>query len=261
MSVMDTRQDQMYPVLDAGQIETARRFASGPARTFAPGEQLYDVGQRDVPAWLLLEGSIAVTRHDGLGHEEPVTVERPGQFTGEVSQLAGRGTLAAAKAGPQGAVALPFDATHLRALLIGTAELGEMIMRALILRRMGLLEAGSAGSILVGAADNPDLVRLQGFLSRNAYPHTVLEALGDGEGHALVERMGVMPHELPLMVCPNGSVLRRPTDAQAAACLGLTIPLDPKKVWDVVVVGAGPAGLATAVYAASEGLSVLVLDQ
>src|SRR6185312_12100300 len=241
--------------------ETARRFASGPARTFAPGELVYDVGERDVPTWLLLDGAIELTRHDGLGHEEGIVVETAGQFTGEVNQLAGRGSLATATAGPEGATALPFDSAHLRALLIGTAELGEIVMRALILRRMGLLESSAVGSILIGPPEHPDLVRLQSFLSRNAYPHRVLEALGDGEGHALVERMGVLPSELPLMVCPNGTVLRRPSNAEAAACLGLTIALDAEKVYDVAVVGAGPAGLATAVYAASEGLSVLVLDQ
>ncbi len=261
MSLVETRHAQMFPVLDAAQIETARRFASGPAKSFAPGELIYDVGETDVPAWLLLEGAIALTRHDGLGRHEEIGVETAGQFTGEVNQLAGRGTLATARAGPLGATALPFDGAHLRALLIGTAELGEIVMRALILRRMGLLESSSVGSVLVGAPDHPDVIRLQTFLSRNAYPHTVLEALGDGEGHALVERMGVLPHELPLMVCPTGNVLRRPTNAEAAACLGLIIPLDPQKIYDVAVVGAGPAGLATAVYAASEGLSVLVLDQ
>lgn len=261
MSLIETRQLQMFPVLDAGQIETARRFASGRARVFAPGELVYDVGERDVPAWLLLEGAIALTLHDGLGHEEAIAVETAGQFTGEVNQLAGRGSLATARAGAQGAIALPFDAAHLRALLIGAAELGEIVMRALILRRMGLLESSAVGSIIVGAADHPDVVRLQGFLSRNAYPHTVLEALGDGEGHAVIERLGVHPDELPLMVCPSGNVLRRPSNAEAAACLGLLIQLDPEKLYDVAVVGAGPAGLATAVYAASEGLSVLVLDQ
>jgi thioredoxin reductase (NADPH) len=261
MSLIETRQAQMFPVLDAAQIETARRFSSGPARIFQPGEQLYDVGERNVPSWLLLEGTIELTRHDGLGRQEAILVERPGQFTGDVSQLAGRGTLAAARSGPDGATALPFDAVHLRALLIGTAELGELVMRALILRRMSLLEAGVTGSILVGPPDQPDLVRLQGFLSRNAYPHTVLDALGDGEGHALVERMGVAPDELPLMICPNGTILRRPSNAEAASCLGILIPLEPGKVYDVAVVGAGPAGLATAVYAASEGLSVLAMDQ
>jgi len=261
MSLFETRQAQMFPVLDAAQVETARRFASGPKRAFTAGEPIYDVGDRNVPAWLLLEGSIELSHHDGLGHRDQITVEHAGQFTGEVSQLAGRGAIAAGRAGPQGAAALPFDAAHLRALLIGTAELGETIMRALILRRMGLLEAGSAGSILVGPPDHPDLVRLQGFLARNAYPQTVLDVIGDGEGHALVERMGVAPDELPLMICPNGTVLRRPSNTEAAACLGLLVPPDPDKLYDVAVVGAGPAGLATAVYAASEGLSVLVLDQ
>jgi thioredoxin reductase (NADPH) len=104
-------------------------------------------------------------------------------------------------------------------------------------------------------------VRLQGFLARNGYPHTVLDASADGEARAVVERFGVQPEELPLMICPNGTVLKRPTDAEAAVCLGITPDLDPQSVYDVAVVGAGPAGLATAVYAASEGLSVLVLDQ
>ncbi|THD57586.1 FAD-dependent oxidoreductase [Phenylobacterium sp.] len=261
MSLLETRQAQMFPVLDPVQVETARRFASGPPRVFQPGELLYEVGERNVPSWLLLEGNIAITRHDGLGRTEAMVVERPGQFTGEVSQLAGRGTLAAARAGPDGATALPFDAAHLRALLIGTAELGETIMRALILRRMSLLEAGVTGAILVGPPDHPDVVRLEVFLSRNSYPHTLLDVLGDGEGHALVERMGVAPDELPLMICPNGTILRRPSNAEAASCLGILIPLVPGKVYDVAVVGAGPAGLATAVYAASEGLSVLALDQ
>ena len=158
-------------------------------------------------------------------------------------------------------MALPFDAAHLRALVIGSADLGETIMRALILRRMGLLEAGAAGSVLVGARQHPDLVRLQGFLSRNSYPYAVLDAESDEEGQALLHRLGVLPDELPLMVCPNGAVLKRPSDAEAALCLGITPQLDPGKVYDIAVVGAGPAGLATAVYAASEGLSVLVLDQ
>ena len=114
--------------------------------------------------------------------------------------------------------------------------------------------------MLIGRLDARDLVRLQGFLTRNSYPVTVLDAAAD-EGRELVERFGVRPDELPLMLCPNGTVLKRPSDAEAAACLGITPDLDPNEVYDVAVVGAGPAGLATAVYAASEGLSVLVLDQ
>jgi thioredoxin reductase (NADPH) len=261
MSLIDTRGHQMFPVLDAAQIETAKRFASGGAQDFAPGVAVYDVGERYAPAWLVIKGEIEVVRRDGLNHETAITTLRAGQFSGEVGQLAGRGTLAAGRAGPAGCTALPFDPAHVRALVVGTAELGEIVMRAFILRRVGLIQEGGAGSVLIGRPNAPDLVRLQGFLSRNGYPCTVLDAAADEEGRAVVERLGVQPQELPLMLCPNGTVLKRPTDAQAGVCLGITPELDPRTVYDVAVVGAGPAGLATAVYAASEGLSVLVLDQ
>ena len=205
----------MFPVLDAGQIDTAKRFASGPAREFAPGEIVYDVGERNVPAWLVLKGSIDVVRRDGLNHEAAITSLGPGQFSGEVSQLAGAATLASGRAGPEGCTALPFDAAHVRALMVGSAEVGEIMMRAFILRRVGLIEEGGVGSVLVGKPGTPELVRLEGFLGRNGYPYTVLDASDDAEGRAVVERSGVLPEELPLMVCPNGTVLKRPTDAEA----------------------------------------------
>jgi thioredoxin reductase (NADPH) len=261
MALIDTRRDQMFPVLDAAQIATARRFASSNARDFAPGEIVFDIGERQASSWLVLKGAIEVVRRDGLGHEAAITTETVGQFSGELNQLRGRGSLAAGRAGPEGCTALPFDGAHLRALMIGAAELGEIVMRAFILRRVGLLEAGGSGSVLVGRPGTAELVRLQGFLARNGYPHTVLDASGEAEGRAVVERFGVLPQELPLMICPNGSVLKRPTDAEAGLCLGITPELDPERLYDAAVIGAGPAGLATAVYAASEGLSVLVLDQ
>jgi thioredoxin reductase (NADPH) len=251
----------MFPVLDAGQVETAKRFASGPPRDFAPGESVFDAGVANAPAWLVLKGSIDVVRRDGLNRETAITTHYPGQFSGEVSQLAGRQSLAAGSAGAEGCTALPFDAAHVRALMIGSAEIGEILMRAFILRRVGLLEEGGVGSVLVGEPGTPDLTRLQGFLARNGYPCTVLDAANDADGRAVVERFGVLPGELPIMLCPNGVVLRRPTNAEAAGCLGITPELDPQKIYDVAVVGAGPAGLAAAVYAASEGLSVLVLDE
>jgi thioredoxin reductase (NADPH) len=260
MNVIDTRRHQMFPVLDAAQIETARRFASGEARTFAPGEVVHDAAGRQVPAWLVLGGGIEIVIRDGLNHGGVVATLGAGQFTGEVSQLAGRSALTAARAGPQGCTALPFDAPHLRALIVGSAELGEICMRAFILRRVALIQGGM-GSVLVGHQGTPGLLVLQNFLTRNGYPFTVLDASADEEGRAVVERFGVLTGDLPLMVCPDGSVLKRPTEAQAGACLGITPDLDLRTVHDVVVVGAGPAGLATAVYAASEGLSVLVLDQ
>ncbi|WP_377806916.1 FAD-dependent oxidoreductase [Azospirillum sp. A29] len=260
MTVIDARRRQMFPTLTAGQLETARRFAGSEVRRFTPGEPVYAVGDRHPPAWFVLDGTIETSRRNGLGHEAAIAAVGPGQFTGELSQLGDRPSLAAGTAGPDGCEAFPCDTAHLRALLIGSAEIGETVMRALILRRVGLLEAGDAGSVLVGRADAPDVIRLQGFLLRNGHPCSVLDPDQDAEARALVERSAVREEDLPLMICPDGTTLRRPTNAQAGFALGMTAELESGKLYDVAVVGAGPAGLATAVYAASEGLSVLVLD-
>lgn len=260
MSTTDPREHQRYPVLDAAQIATARRFASGPEVHFAPGQPLYAIGDKHAPAWLVLDGTIEVLRRDGLSHEALITVHRAGQFSGEVNQLAGRASIAAGRAGPEGCTALPFDAAHLRALMVGSADLGEVVMRALILRRVSLIEEGGAGTILIGVPGSPDVVRLQGFLSRGGLPNLVLDVRSDEEGKALVERTGVLAEDLPLVVCPSGPVLKRPSNEELAACLGILPNIQPDRLYDVAVVGAGPAGLATAVYAASEGLSVIVLD-
>ena len=158
----------------------------------------------------MLKGSIDVVRRDGLDRKSPITSHGPGQFSGEVSQLAGAGILASGRAGPQGCTALPFDAAHVRALMVGSADVGEILMRAFILRRVGLIEEGGVGSVLIGKPGTPELVRLEGFLGRNGYPYTVLDASDDADGRAVVERFGVLPDELPLMVCPNGTVLSDP---------------------------------------------------
>jgi thioredoxin reductase (NADPH) len=260
MTSADDRHHQRFPVLDRGQIATVRRFASGPETRFDPGETVYAIGASNVPAWLVLQGSIEVSRRDGLHGEVPIVTHHAGQFSGEVNQLAGRPSIAGGRAGPQGCTALPFDSAHLRALMVGSADVGEVVMRALILRRVSLIAEGGAGTILIGVPGSADIVRLQGFLSRSGYPNLFLDAQAQGEGRDLVERTGVLPEQLPLVVCPTGPILRRPSNAELAACLGITPTLDPATTYDVVVVGAGPSGLAAAVYAASEGLSVIVLD-
>jgi len=260
MSLIDERRHQMFPVLNRVQMETMKRFASGPEHRFEPGACVYDIGEVGCPTWLVLEGTIKIVRRDGLGREKPLIEQVPGQFTGEVSQLAGRPSLAAATAGDQGCTALPLDAAHLRALAIGSADVGELLMRALILRRVGLID-DSAGSVLVGRPGDANLTLIEGLLARNGYPYLTLDCTKDEEGRALVERLGILPDEMPLMVCSDGTVLKRPTVAEAATCLGMLPKLDPATIYDVAIVGAGPAGLATAVYAASEGLSVIVLDQ
>ncbi|TPG21807.1 thioredoxin reductase [Sphingomonas koreensis] len=261
MTTLDARRHQMFPVLDSSQLATAKRFASGPAQHFEAGAQVYAIGEKESPAWLVLDGTIDVIRRDGLSHEAAITTHGPGQLTGEVAQLAGRPSLAGGRAGTEGCTALPFDAAHLRALMIGSADVGEIIMRALILRRVGLIEESGSGSVLIGVPGSRDLNRIQSFLSRSGYPVLVLDAATDEEGRAMIERLGVLPADLPLMVCPNGTILKRPTDVEVAACLGMVAELDPDKLYDVAIVGAGPAGLAAAVYAASEGLSAVVLDE
>lgn len=259
-TTIDRRDHQMFPIFSPPEIASAARFASGPETRFEPGESVYDIGAQGAPAWLVLAGTIEVVRRDGLSREAAVTTHGVGQFTGEVNQLAGRASIAAGRAGPEGCTALPFDPAHLRALMVGSADVGEVVMRALILRRVSLIEQGGAGTILIGVPGSPDIMRLQNFLTRGGLPHLVLDVGVDEEGRALVERTGVRADELPLVVCPTGQILRRPSDASLAACLGILAPIDPDHMYDVAVVGAGPAGLATAVYAASEGLSVIVLD-
>ncbi len=250
----------MYPMLSAAQMATARRFASGPAREFEAGEAVFAIGDVGAPSWLVVEGSIDIVRRDGLSHEAAVTTHRAGQFTGEVNQLAGLPTIAAGRAGAEGCTAIPFDAAHLRALMIGSAELGEIVMRALILRRVGLIEEGGAGAIIVGRPQSAEVVRLQNFLTRSGIPNQLIDVQAEGEGRELAERLGVLPHEFPLVVCPTGAILKHPSHEELAACLGIVPEMDQGKLYDVAIVGAGPAGLAAAVYAASEGLSVIVLD-
>jgi thioredoxin reductase (NADPH) len=257
--LLDDRKAQMFPTLTPMQLQFALRFASGPARRFTPGEKVFDVGDRHAAVWLILEGSVIATRRDGLGRESIFTTCGPGQFSGEVSELGEQASLAAASAGLEGCVAYPFDAPRLRALLIGSADIGEMMMRAFILRRAALLEGNGVGSVILGEAGAPDTVRLRGLLSRNGYPHSLID-IHAADGKALLDRLAVHADDLPILICPNGMVLKRPTDSQAGIGLGITPDLQSGTQFDVIVVGAGPGGLATAVYAASEGLSVLVLD-
>ncbi len=260
MSIADTRRQQIFPLLPASQQQTALRFASGPSRRFGPGEIMFIHGERDVPAYLVRSGSLEIHRHDAVGRDSTIVRLEPGQFSGEVAQISGRPSLVEGRAGPDGCEVVPFDAVHLRALVIGSADLGEVVMRAFILRHTTFVLEGVAGSVLVGAGDDPRLVRLQGFLRRNGHPYTVLDPATDADAAVIVERFALHAEDLPIALCPGGALLKRPSDAQIALALGITPALQEGQVFDVAVVGAGPAGLATAVYAASEGLSTIVLD-
>jgi thioredoxin reductase (NADPH) len=256
-SIIESRRDQIFPVLETADIERMRRFAR--SRSFGAGEVLARAGQVADGLTMILAGKVEISRHDKLADHEPMAIHGPGQFIGELAQLAGRPSLIDARALEPGE-ALVIPPEQLRALMIAEVELGERIMRALILRRVNLLERGVGGPIIVGRADDGDVLRLAGFLRRNGHPHESLDPEADPEAKALVERFHVGPDQLPIVLCPGGQLLRNPSEAELARCIGLVAPIDPNRVYDVAVVGAGPAGLATAVYAGSEGLSALVLD-
>ena len=258
ISTITTRRHQMFPVLNEQELQRIRRF--GEPRTFEPGESLAAAGRRSAGVMVILSGSVKVFRRDVSGVEEHIVTYAPGGFLGGLEQLSGRPSLVDAVA--EGAVsALVIAPERLRTLFISEALLGERMLRALILRRMLLLEASAGGPVIVGSADDRDVLRLEGFLRRNAHPQQTLKAGVDPEANVLIERFHIEASELPVVLCPNGQLLRNPSEAQLASCLGLVSTVDPQRVYDVTVVGAGPAGLSAAVYAASEGLSVLVLDR
>jgi len=250
-----TRGAQMFPRL--GDEEVARLARFGEPRSYRAGEAVAVVGEAGSGLFLVLSGRIEVSREEGGRAESIVTHER-GNFMGELSGLSGRPYLVNAIALTDAEV-VAIAPERLRALLIAEADLGERIMRALILRRMGLIETG-AGPIIVGAEANADVLRLTNFLRRNGHPYRQVDPENDTCAQTLVERFQIAPEQLPIVLCLQGQLLRNPSEDQLARCVGLVGTLDPDRLYDAVVIGAGPAGLATSVYAASEGLSVLTID-
>ena len=253
-SIIDTRGDQMFPTLDAG-----RDRPHAPLRRGAP------LRGRRSPVPCRPGRARRLGRAGRRGRDHAARRSRPGAADRHASagRVHGRArpALGAARAWSMRLRAsrvevLVIPPDRLRALLVAEAELGERIMRALILRRVGLLETGAGGPVIVGRPDSGDVLRLAGFLRRNGHPHLRLDPDTDAEAKALIERFHVDPGELPIVLCPGGQLLRNPSEVELARCIGLVGPIDPDRVYDVAVVGAGPAGLATAVYAASEGLSV-----
>ena len=250
-----TRGAQMFLRFNDDEIERLARF--GQPRSYKKGDVLARVGEVGPGLMLILAGAVEVTQQSN-GEKKIIVTHERGNFMGELAQLSGRPYLVNAEALTDvEAIAIPPD--RLRALLIAEADLGERLMRALILRRVGLIESG-AGPVVVGSEQDGDVLRLTNFLRRNGHPYQQIDPANDSCARTLVERFNVEPEELPIVVCPGGQVLRNPTEGQLARCVGLVGPLDSAKLYDVVVIGAGPGGLATSVYASSEGLSVLAID-
>jgi thioredoxin reductase (NADPH) len=251
------RYAQAFPTLTPHEIERLRRF--GEVRRFADGEALFLTGQPR-GMHVILSGHVIASQRDGLGHVTPILDCAPGQFLAEVGSLSGEPSLVDAYA--EGEVeALVIPSEGLRRMLIAEAELGERIMRAMILRRVSLLESGVGGTVIIGSPNAVDVVRIETFFSRNAYPHHLLDPASDPEAQDLIARYAPQPQDLPLVVTPDGNVLRNPDDTALAHALGMLEDIDPNKLYDIAVVGCGPAGLSTAVYAGSEGLSVIVVER
>ena len=247
----------MFPTLEQAEVDRLGRF--GETRTYAAGDRLVSTGEVSPGMFVILAGEVAVTQHNALGRDQAIVTHHAGSFMGELAQLSGRPALVDAHAvGP--VEALIISSPQLRNVLVAEAELGERIMRALILRRVGLFESGIAGPTVVGRAADGNVLRILGFLRRNGHPHQALDPDTDADATTLIERFHVQRAQLPIVVCPNGKMLQNPTEAELGRCIGLVPPIDPARVYDVAIVGAGPAGLAASVYAASEGLSSIVLE-
>src|SRR5712691_8516708 len=253
---LTSRVDQAFPMLTSAQI--ARLAVHGPVRHVQRGEVLMEAGEQTPRFFVVTAGHIAIVRPSGVT-EELVAVLRPGQFTGEVTMLSGRRGLVRIRAGEPGAV-IALERDHVLALVQTDGELSEILLRAFILRRVELIAHGFGDVVLVGSRHSPGTLRIQAFLTRNGHPYSTLDLDRDAGVQALLDRFQVTVDDVPVVICRGEVVLRNPTNGQLADCLGFNAAIDQTQVYDLVIVGAGPAGFSAAVYSVSEGLDVLVLE-
>jgi len=253
---LESRKHEMFPVLAEPDVARMKRF--GDVHRYPRGTRVVEAGKPGPGMFVVLEGSIAITQRDGLGHVNPVTTVAKGQFLGEVASLSHGVALIDADT-QEDTEALLIRPDSLRTLIIAEADLGERIVRALILRRVALIQAGKSGPALIGAPQGARMMPLRNFLSRNGVPHQVLDPHDDEAAAALVHQYGAAADDV-LVVCPDGRVKVNPSEAAIGLGVGLVDAAEHDELFDVAIVGAGPAGLSTAVYAASEGLRVVVLD-
>lgn len=248
--------ERMFPALNSAQI--ARVAARGRLRPVQSGEILFEAGVATTGFFVVVSGRIEVVRVSG-GTEEVVVTYGRGQFTGEINMLSGRPPLVRARAGTAGEV-IEMDRAHMLALVQTDAEIGEILMRAFIVRRVELIAQGLGDAIVIGSSHCAGTLRTKEFLTRNAHPYTYMDLDHEVDVQAVLDQFHVTPADVPIVVCRGEIVLRNPSNRQIADCLGLNEAVDSSQVHDLIVVGAGPAGLAASVYAASEGLDVLVVE-
>jgi len=252
----DVRQAQTYPRLNRDMME--RIAAYGSEETLPAGTMLFARGQRSVDFFVLVEGSIEMFEYDRRQPHVFVTLE-PRQFTGELHMFNDRQVLVSGRTGADSRL-IRIRRADFRRLTTGEPDIGEIVMRAFVLRRMGLIRHATGGAVLIGSGRGADILRLKRFLTRNGFPHRVLDTDADPAADGFLDCFALTAADLPVVVADCQHVLRNPNNAQLADALGLTEALDPTHAWDVAIVGAGPAGLASAVYAASEGLDTIVIE-
>jgi thioredoxin reductase (NADPH) len=250
------RIEQIFPKLTPTQI---RRITShGHTRTIERGEILYEQGDSATSFFVVVSGELEVLRPSGAV-ETLVTVHRSGQFTGEVGTLSGRRTMFRVRATKPGKV-IELDRRRMLTLVQTDAELGEILMRAFILRRAELITAGVGDIVLIGSTYSADTLRIKEFLMRNGHPYSYIDLEQDPDVQNMLDSFHLAANEIPVVICRGQVVLRNPSRQEIANCLGFNESIDQTHVRDLVVIGAGPSGLAAAVYGASEGLDVLVLE-
>ncbi len=254
-SALDAR-TQAFPVLTAAQIDRLRPGSK--LRKVEPGEILFQPDDTEVPFFVLLSGSMEIVQ-PGLTGERPIVTHRPGGFTGEITMISGQRCLVRGRVTEAGEF-LEISADGLRSLVARDAELGEIFMRAFILRRIALISRGLGNVIVMGSRHCANTVRIREFLGRNAHPYTYVDLDTDKTSQELLDRFEVKTGEVPVVICNGQTVLRNPSIQELADCLGFNVSIDQSQVRDLIIVGAGPSGLAAAVYAASEGLDALVIE-
>lgn len=247
---------QIFPELTAAQIERIR--PSGKVRQVKPGEILFRPGDRTVAFFVVLSGALEIVQPDLIG-ERLITVHTSGAFTGELTMITGRPALVLGRVTEPGEF-LELSLHGLRSLIARDSELSEVIMRAFILRRLALISHSFGNVIILGSRHSADTLRLREFLGRNSHPHAYVDLDTDKTSQELLDRFSVKLEEIPVVICDGRTVLRNPSSQRLADCLGLNVTVDGGEAKDVIIIGAGPAGLAAAVYAASEGLDTLLIE-
>lgn len=248
--------DGMFPTLEEAQI--ARLAPFGEERHVAAGETVFDQGDSEHGVFVVVEGSLELASVTN-GEESPLSVLGVGMFTGEVNQLSGRRSLVRCRARLDSRL-LEISRANLQHMMQSDAALGEVFLRAFIIRRVYLITHSVGDAVLIGSTNSADTLRLKAFLSRNGHPFTYVDVERDSDVQTMLDHFGVRVTDIPVLICRGELVLRNPSNAEAATCFGLNAGIKEDSVYDLIVVGAGPSGLAAAVYGASEGLNVLVVE-